>query len=131
MTGDGEDPGDAGYDEWLDAVDAGEPYYLECANGHGSLPPRGVCPDCGSTEFTEEPLPEAGTVETCTVTHVPTPSFSEDAPYVVAVADFGPVRLTGHVHGVDHGAVEPGLTVSVTLGERATNGEPLLVFEPR
>lgn len=31
------DQRDAGYDEWIAAIDRGEGYALECANGHGSL----------------------------------------------------------------------------------------------
>src|SRR6056297_1929720 len=31
---------DEGYDDWLDAIEDGDGYYLECENGHGSLPPR-------------------------------------------------------------------------------------------
>ena len=41
---------DGAYDDFLDAIEAGEGYYLECENGHGWLPPRRVCPECGSRE---------------------------------------------------------------------------------
>lgn len=125
---------DAGYDDFLDALADGEGYYLACANGHGSLPPRRVCPHCGERDLTETPLPETGTVESASEIHVPTPSFADDAPYVVAVVDFGAVRLTGQVRGADDDsgrAVESGLEVEPTVDETATEGERLLVFEPR
>ncbi|SEO40311.1 hypothetical protein SAMN04487948_102255 [Halogranum amylolyticum] len=115
---------DAGYDEWLDALEDGEGYYLACEQGHGSLPPRRVCPHCGSPELSEEPLPETGTVETFTVVHVPAPDFSDQAPYATVVADFGDVRLTGVVGGdvvddVEVGTtVEPGATVNPTSENR-------------
>lgn len=121
------DVGDAGYDELLAAIRDGEGYYLECPEGHGSLPPRQVCPHCGSAELTEQPLPETGTVETYTKTHVPTPAFEDDAPYVLAIASFGPVRLTGQFQG----DVEIGATVEADVIDRKTTGEPLLVFRPR
>lgn len=124
-----DDVRDAGYDEFLDALADGDGYYLECPNGHGSLPPRRVCPHCGARELTETPLPETGTVESASKIHVPTPSFADDAPYVVAVTDFGPVRLTGQVRGVDD--VDSGLEVEADVGETATEGERLLLFEPR
>lgn len=122
---------DAGYDDLLEAVAAGEAYYLACPNGHGMLPPRRTCPDCGALELTEEPLPESGTVETFTVVHVAAPRFADDTPYVTAIADFGPVRVTGVVRGDDPSAVEAGTTVELDVGETATRGDPVLVLRPR
>lgn len=131
MTGDGGDGvRDAGFDDFLDALADGDGYYLACADGHGSLPPRRACPHCGRTDLTEEPLPETGDVATHTQVHVPTPAFADDAPYVDAVVDFGPVRLTGQVLA-DPADVEVGLPVEPGVGETATTGERLLVFEPR
>ena len=125
------DARDAGYDDWLEAVEAGEAYFLECPEGHGSLPPRRVCPDCGATDLEETPLAEAGEIATVTVTYVPTPAFADDAPYAVAVADFGPVALTGQVVGIDPDDVETGLTVGLEVATAETTGEPVLAFRPR
>ena len=122
---------EGGYSDWLDAVAAGEGYYLECANGHGATPPREVCRECGSTDLQRQPLAEAGTVETFTTTHVATPDFADDAPYVVAIADFGPVRLTGRLPQADPEDVEVGLSVGVDVEETVTTGERGLVFRPR
>lgn len=118
----------AGYDEWLAALADDEGYALACPEGHGSLPPRRVCPDCGSTALSEDPLAETGTVETYSVVHVAGPRFADDTPYVNAIADFGPVRLTGVLRGADDVAV--GDRVAVAVEERATDGEPLVVFRP-
>ncbi|PSQ16855.1 nucleic acid-binding protein [Halobacteriales archaeon QS_8_69_26] len=128
MTG---DYANAGYDEFVAAVAEGEAYYLECANGHGELPPRRVCPECGSTEFTEEPLPAAGEVRTYTVTHVAAPSFADDAPYVTAIADFGPVRITAQLRGIDPDDVETGMSVGLGVETTETTGADLLVVRPR
>ena len=122
---------DEGYDDWLAAIEDGDGFYLECENGHGSLPPRRVCPHCSSTELTEEPLPETGTVETFTVVHVPTPQFSDDAPYATAVADFGSVRLTGQVRDVPVDDVTVGTTVTPDVSTTETTGERLLVLRGR
>jgi uncharacterized OB-fold protein len=121
---------DAGYDGWLDAAEDGDGYYLECPNGHGSLPPRRVCPDCGATDLAELDLPDTGSIETFTVTHVPTPAFEDDAPYATAIADFGPVRITGQVVGTDPAAVETGLEVELEIGVSETTGERVLGFRP-
>ena len=122
---------DAGYDDLVDAIAEGEGYYLNCANGHGSLPPRHACPDCGSQELDEQPLPETGEIETFTVVHATTPAFAEDTPYVTAVVDFGPVRLTGQVLEQDTDSVETGMTVTPDIAETETTGDRLIVFDPQ
>jgi uncharacterized OB-fold protein len=117
--------GNTGYDEWLDAIEAGDAYYLECANGHGSLPPRRICPECGETDLEATPLPETGEIDTYTVVHVAAPAFTGDAPYTTAIADFGPVRVTAMAPD----DVEVGDSVSLTIGESKTSGDRLLLFE--
>jgi len=126
-----DDVRDAGYDDFLDALADGDGYYLACGEGHGSLPPRHVCPHCGSDDLTEAPLPETGTVDSRSTVHVATPSFVDDAPYVVAVVDFGAVRLTGQVRGTDADSVAIGDEVTAGVGETATTGERLVTFELR
>jgi uncharacterized OB-fold protein len=123
---------DVDYEEWLDAIDAGEGYALVCPDGHGSLPPRRVCPECGSSALSRDPLAETGRVETFSVVHVPSPRFADDAPYVTAIVDLGPVRTTGVLRGLDLESDEPevGLSVDVGVENRATDGEPLVVFRP-
>ncbi len=124
-----DDVRDAGYDDFLDALADGEPYYLESPSGNGWLPPRRMDPETGEREFTEEPLPETGDILTSTITYVAGPSFADDVPFVVAVAEFGPVRLTGQVRGMDHEDVEIGQTVTADI-ETSEDGERLVVFEP-
>jgi uncharacterized OB-fold protein len=122
---------DAGYDEWVDAVAAGEGYSLACPEGHGSLPPRRVCPRCGATDLEREPLPESGTVETYTTCYVGVPDFEAEEPYVTAIADFDGVRLTGVVRGVDPEDVAIGLPVEPDVATNRTTGDPLLVLRAR
>jgi uncharacterized OB-fold protein len=122
---------DAGYDEWLDAIDDGEGYYLECPEGHGSLPPRRVCPHCGSPELDHAELPATGTVETFTICYVGGPDFDEEEPYATAIADFGGVRLTGVVRGTDPEDVSVGMPVEVRVGANRTTGDDLVVLRAR
>jgi uncharacterized OB-fold protein len=117
-----------GYDQALDAIEAGEPYCLECPNGHQSMPPRHRCPTCGEGDLEEVDMPVSGELLTYNVTHVPTPDFKEDVPYVLGVAEFGDVRLTGRVQA-DADEVEVGLPVEVDLGESETTERPLVLFE--
>jgi hypothetical protein len=121
---------DAGYDDFLDALAEGEAHYLEGPDGDGFLPPREVHPRTGA-ELAERPLPDAGEVLTYTRVEVPTPQLADDAPYVLAVAQFGPVRLTGQVHSDDPDDVEVGMRVTADVGETVTSGERMVVFRPR
>lgn len=122
---------DAGYDDWLDAIAEGAGYYFKCENSHGSLPPQRACPYCGSQALAEEPLPETGEIETFTVVQVATPAFTDDTPYVTAIASFGAVRLTGLARGVDTADVEVGMAVTATVETTETTGERVLVLRPR
>jgi uncharacterized OB-fold protein len=124
------DTRDAGYDDFLDAVAEGEPYYLESESGEGYLPPLPRDPATGEAALEKRPLPETGEVLTHTMTNVAAPEFADDAPYVVAVASFGPVRLTGQLRGVDPADVEIGQSVELGLDRSATRDERVLVFSP-
>lgn len=120
---------DDGYSDFLDAVEDGSPYYLECSAGHGSLPPQTVCPDCGDSDLAESELPSVGTIEAHTVVHVATPRFQADTPYATAVVDFGPVSVTGQVRGIEPAEVENGQRVTIDVGRSETDDDPVVVFE--
>ncbi|WP_277540910.1 Zn-ribbon domain-containing OB-fold protein [Haloarcula laminariae] len=119
------------FDDWLDSLSDGDGYYVECDEGHGWLPPRRVCPDCGSRELADVSLPDTGEIATHTTITVPTPQFENDAPYVTAIADFGPVSITGLVRGADPEDVAIGDVVGIGVGERETTGDRAVVFRPR
>ncbi|MGM0449124.1 MAG: Zn-ribbon domain-containing OB-fold protein, partial [Methanobacteriota archaeon] len=48
-------PTNRDYTDWLDALAAGNGFALVCPDGHGSLPPRRVCPECGAVDLSREP----------------------------------------------------------------------------
>jgi len=120
---------DGAYDDLLDAIEAGEASYLECGNGHGWLPPRRICPECGSRDLADEPLPDVGELVSFTEVAVPAPAFSDDAPYTTALADFGPVQVTGLLRGAED--PEVGNVVGIQVGERLTTSDRAIVFRPR
>lgn len=119
------------YDEFLDALESGEGYYLESSDGTGWLPPRSVDPRTGDGDLTEKLLPDVGTIVTKTIIRVPTPQFDVDAPFALAIADFGPVKMTGQVRGVDPETVDVGMQVEPTVETRETTDDRLIVFRPR
>jgi len=120
----------AGYDDFLDAAEAGEPYYLEGSDGAGWLPPRTVDPVTGDPDLTERALPQPGTVLTYTRVEVAGPRFAEDTPYVVAIARFGPVDVTGQLRGIDPDDVAVGDRVELGVGRTVTRDDRVIVFEP-
>ena len=124
------EPGNAGYDEFLEALETGDGYYYACSNGHGMLPPRRVCSHCGDRDLETLPLPETGEIVTHTTVTVPTPAFDDDAPYVTALAAFGPVRLTGIVRGVDPADVDIGDAVMATVEPSETTDNRTITFRP-
>jgi uncharacterized OB-fold protein len=121
---------DNGFDDFLDAVEEGEPYYLESPSGNGWLPPRTVDPETGQRELVEKALPETGEIETHTTTFVAGPEFADDAPYVVAVVDFGPVSITGQMRDVEPENVEIGQDVEIGVEHTATQDDRVIVFYP-
>jgi uncharacterized OB-fold protein len=121
---------DAGFDDFLDAVADGDPYYLETDDGDAHLPPMPYDPATGEAGPAERPLPEAGEILTHTTTHIAAPQFEDDAPYVTAVAAFGPVNVTGQVRGIDHESVESGQAVTLGVERSNTRDERVLVFYP-
>jgi uncharacterized OB-fold protein len=122
------DARDAGYDDFLDAVEDGDPYYLESPDGEAYLPPTERDPATGSTALTEQSLPDTGEILTHTTTNVATPQFADDAPFVVALASFGPVTLTGQLRDIDPAAAEIGQSVELGVERSETRDERVLVF---
>lgn len=116
------------FDELLDKLRDGQGYYYDCPNNHGLLPPRRVCPHCGDRDLQRKPLPEVGTIVTHTTISVPTSQFDDDVPYVTAIAEFGPVRLTGIIQSADRSEIDIGQSVAVNVDPDETGVERKLEF---
>jgi hypothetical protein len=121
---------DGAFDAFLDAIKASDAYYLTCPQGHGSVPPQRICSECHSRELSCAELPTTGEIATYAVVSVPAPRFSDQSPYVTAIAEFGPVALTGQMRGVPPEAVEVGQSVTLTVETPAT-AQRVLVFNPQ
>ncbi|TMT81765.1 nucleic acid-binding protein [Haloterrigena sp. H1] len=117
---------ETGYDAWLDALEAGEGYYLR-RDGRALVPPAMAG---AAADLEREPLPDTGTVEAKTVIRVPHPDFGSDVPYAIAIVEFGPVTLTGQVTGIDPEAVGTGFEVEATVLEAETSGKRFVAFRP-
>lgn len=122
------DPRDGAYDEFLDAIADDDAYYLTCPDGHGSLPPQRICPECGSRDLSRTALPPTGEIATYTTVSVPAPRFSDASPYITAIADFGPVDITGQLRGTESAAVEIGQQVTMSVEAIETTDDRVVVF---
>jgi hypothetical protein len=121
----------AWFDDFAEAIAAGEQRYLSCdACGHAFLPPRHLCPECGATEFTREPLSDRGQILSFTEISVTIPKFHGETPYTVVLVEFDDgVTLTGQLRN----AVAEDVAVgdAVRLGtEPREEGTALLTFRP-
>jgi uncharacterized OB-fold protein len=88
-------------------------------NGCGklSIPPKYLCSECGSREFTTVPLSGKGTILTHTTIRVPPLGFEDQAPYDIAVIalDEG-INLTVQIVG--QGERRPAIDERVAFVEQ-------------
>lgn len=108
------------YDAFTDGIAAADARFLACEScGHGTLPPRQVCPECGSTRMSETPMSGRGEILTFTEISVTIPKFQGETPYTVALAE------------VDGGCVVTGQIRDSTADDIAIGDEVVLDTEPR
>jgi hypothetical protein len=117
------------FDSFTDAIVAGDQTYLACDDcGHAALPPRRLCPECGSSSLTREPLSDRGEILSFTEISVTIPKFQGETPYTAVLVSFDEgVTLTGQLRGVSADDVAIGDEVVL---ETATHddGMPLITF---
>lgn len=69
--------------------------------GKVTVPPRSLCPRCGSSDMNWTELPSRGRLVTYTVIHVSPVQFQELAPYAVGIVEFADgARLPGMIRNV-------------------------------
>ena len=93
--------------------------------------PRGVCPDCQSTDLVWETMAGTGEVYSFSITRSGgSRRWREHLPYVVAYVklDEGPTMLT-NVVGCDPETVEIGMRVKAVFDDTG-EGHALVRFEP-
>ena len=86
-------------------------------------PPRGLCPDCLSSELRFEPASGRGIVYSYTVTHdARHVAFAEIQPYAVVIVELEEqpgLVLLSNMYGDDIERLRPGLPVEVAFEEVA------------
>ena len=121
----------AWFDTFTETIASGEQRYLSCeACGDATLPPRQLCPSCGSTELTRKPLSNRGEIVSFTEISVTIPKFHGEAPYTAVLAELDDeVTLTGQLR--DATADDIAIGDEVALGTETLNdGLALITFRP-
>jgi len=116
--------------DYRDALSEGYLLASRCRRcGAVQLPPRPICPKCGSGDLEAFKAPKRGRVAAYTVIHVPPSRFKGEEPYAVAVVELlEGVRVSGRMLDVSEADLRVGLEVEadfIKLGE-----EILLCFRP-
>ncbi|ELY50901.1 Zn-ribbon domain-containing OB-fold protein [Natronolimnohabitans innermongolicus] len=83
------------------------------------FPPRIVCPECTGDDLEYVDLPHEGELFAFSEVRggLPIGLSEHEVPYVVAVVDLGPVRLSGRVDGAAYSDLEIGDSVSLKIVE--------------
>jgi len=85
--------------QFYDNLHEGDLTTTECGDcGAIHFPPRIVCPECHSDDLAYTSLPHRGELFAFTEVRGAAPiGMNDDVPFVVAVVDLGPVRLSARV----------------------------------
>jgi uncharacterized OB-fold protein len=121
----------AWFDTFTEAIAAGEQQYLSCETcGDSTLPPRQICPACGSNELTQEPLSTRGEIVSFTEISVTIPRFHGETPYTVVLAELNDgVTLTGQLREATANDITIGDEVGLDT-EAHKGGPALITFHP-
>lgn len=121
----------AWFEDFTDAIAAGDQEYLVCQECEApTLPPRELCPQCGSTALTWAPLSDRGTVLSFTEISVTIPKFHGETPYTVVLTRFDEgLTLTGQLREAT--ADDIAIGDDVVLGrEEYDEGTAVITFRP-
>jgi len=116
------------FTDFAERIDDGDPIYLGCTECETTaLPPRSVCPECGSRTLENRELSTTATVSAATTIFSSIPRYDDETPYTVVVARFDEgVRLTGQLRDADD--INRGDEVAVGVEKR--DGDWLVTFSP-
>ncbi len=116
--------------DYKDALAQGYLLASKCKRcGSVQLPPRPLCPKCGSEELEELSVPKHGRIAAYTVIHVPPSRFKGEEPYAIAIVELlEDVRISGRILDVSEADLRIGLEVEADFIK--SGEEILLCFKP-
>lgn len=115
--------------EFAEGIAAGDPAVRQCDDCNERwLPPRSVCPACGSSTFESVPLPTEGQVESFTSISATIPTFVDDTPYSIAFVRLDEdLALVGQWRGSDD---DLALGVTAAVDTEAVDDGYIITFAP-
>lgn len=121
----------AWFDTFAEAIGSGDQRYLACeACGEAMLPPRRICPACGSTELRQEPLSGRGEILSFSEISITIPKFHGETPYTSVLVAFDEgVSLTGQLRDATAAEIAIGDEVDVGVEPR-DDGPAVITFRP-
>ena len=88
------------------------------------LPPRPLCDNCYSQEFTWTPVPSKGKLVTYTVIHIAPQQFQPLAPYTMGIVELeNGLKIPGIITGATHEQLHIGMELAIDFGT-CSNAQP-------
>ena len=88
--------------------------------GTAFFPPRLVCPECKSKEFTKINLSSEGKLLTYTIVRVGSDKFSQQSPFAVGIVELKDgVKITTQLADVEFDKLKIGLKVKMVFQENS------------
>jgi len=113
-----------GLTEYQEGLAKGQLHSLLChACGSHTIPPQGVCSNCGGLDLEVKSIPPEGVVKTFTVIRVAAEGWTP--PFVVALVETSSgAWIMGNIVGIDPDTAGMDLIgKSVTIGNRVVKGD--------
>ena len=84
----------------------------QCGKTH--LPPRPMCDNCLSQEFSWIEIPKEGRLLTFTTIHIAPKKFQNQAPYSVGIVEFkGKTKLSGMIKNIPENKLKIGMNLKI------------------
>lgn len=102
--------------DFITYLEAGKVMATRCKECGGSyFPPKADCPKCLSSDVEWFEVKGKGKLMTYTIVNYGPSGFEDDAPYVLALADFGGIQLFGRLsRDIGEKDIQVGMSLTVS-----------------
>lgn len=107
--------------DFVEYLEKGKVMATRCRKcGTNYFPPRMDCPKCVGSDVEWFEIKGNGSLVTYTIVNYGPTGFENDAPYILAIADFDGVRVFGRLSkSMKEGDIKPGMLVKVVPAKLA------------
>lgn len=103
-------------EEFINYLEQGKVMTTRCKNcGKTFFPPKVDCPGCIDSEVEWVEIESEGRLVTYTVVHYGPSGFEDEAPYTLAIGEFGNgLRIFGRMSkGIGEDEIKPGMAIKI------------------